>query len=448
MLRILFLAVTVLFAATAKAQGASAQYIVIDVSGGTSANSYPWSTLDATPSSGWTEEHKTTKIVLKRCPKGTDPKNGDYVLTEDFYMGVFEITQRQWELVMGSNPSTRHAAGVGYDRPVYHVSYNMVRGLEEKSFIGILRSKTGLETLDLPTEAQWEYACRAGTKTKYNLGDDWNAMNAAGWCENNTKTERYAHGVGLKRENAWGLYDMHGNVYEFCLGWSGGSLIGNDPPAASSGASRVTRGGSWKTNSNWCKPEDITCLDTADDNYNNIGFRLFGKWDDAGLPELGLDASEGEVAGALADFADGKLKANVKTAREYAALRDWALGLSGDGVNDVRGSSFAYLSYALGQAGLIKSAPQTLDVKAIGRTEDGRYDVAVEVGGIDVGDGAQAENLAKVIGIKGAINLNPEEFSSGNVTADVMGVQGGKIIVRFAPKDAGAQSFFVRAVLQ
>ncbi len=227
----------------------TAEYLVIDLSGGASATSYPVTTRTGAPSGGWTDEYKTTKLVLRRCPAGADPL-GRYTLTKDFYAGVFEVTQKQWYLVMGTSPSYFS----GDTLPVERVSYNMIRGsstganwpsssaVDSASFIGKLRTKTGLPELDLPTDAQWEYACRAGTTTTYNTGDSESALANAGWYSGNANST--THAAGLKAANAWGLYDMHGNVWEWCLDWQGGSLTGSDPVGAASGSSRRMRGGS------------------------------------------------------------------------------------------------------------------------------------------------------------------------------------------------------------
>jgi formylglycine-generating enzyme required for sulfatase activity len=103
----------------------------------------------------------------------------------------------------------------------------------------------------LPTEAQWEYACRAGTQTRFSFGDDPDdkAVGDYAWCEGNApkKGEAYAHAVGTKKPNAWGLYDMHGNVWEWCSDWCGEYAEGDavDPTCPAEGDYRVLRGGSW-----------------------------------------------------------------------------------------------------------------------------------------------------------------------------------------------------------
>ena len=161
------------------------------------------------------------------------------VLTKPFYIGVFEITQKQYELVMGANPSSRK----GNMRPVERVSYNDIRGsvngagwpthnqVDANSFMGRLRSKVNM-LFDLPTEAQWEYACRAGTSSALNSGkpfdDGANCSEVARWYYNYRNYSSYnqtwdgkggfdySANVGSYKENTWGLYDMHGNVWEIC----------------------------------------------------------------------------------------------------------------------------------------------------------------------------------------------------------------------------------------
>ena len=230
-------------------------YCIVDLSSGATASSYPVTYLEEPPDGGFnTGEYKTTKLVLRYLAPGPIPTR-DATLTKPFYVGLFEVTQKQYTLVMGSNPSNFS----GDKRPVEKVSYNAIRGsnagagwptssaVDANSFLGKLRSRTGLN-FDLPTEAQWEYACRAGTTTTYSYGNsaDGNYM----WYRDNSSSQ--THEVGTKLPNPWGLYDMHGNVWEWCLDWYGGSLSGNDPVGSSSGAYRVIRGGCWDIYADYC----------------------------------------------------------------------------------------------------------------------------------------------------------------------------------------------------
>ncbi len=233
-------------------------YCVIDLSGGVSAASYPVTYLDAEPSGGFNAtEYKTTKLVLKRVEAGSFIMGEDQsdeshrvTLTKAFYMGLFEVTQKQWELVMGSNPSRFS----GDAKPVERVSYDDIRGasegsqwpatdaVDDSSFLGKLRAKTGLD-VDLPTEAQWECVCRAGTTTIYSYGDSANGDYM--WYSGNTSQTQE---VGTKKPNPWGFYDMHGNVWEWCLDWYGALSYGADPVGPDSASKRVQRGDSWYSN--------------------------------------------------------------------------------------------------------------------------------------------------------------------------------------------------------
>ena len=257
-------------------------YCVIDMSGGTSATSYPISYLPSVPTGGWTVEYKTTKLVLRRIKAGSfimGPDQSDeshrVTLTKPFYMGVFEVTQKQWELVMGTKPSYFSNASCYATRPVEQVSYNDIRGssagagwpassaVDATSFLGKLRSKTGLDGFDLPTEAQWEYACRAGTTSMYNNGgdteDDLITLGRYGWSSSmnpssSCGTASGTAAVGSYAPNAWGLYDMHGNVSEWCLDRYGDLSYGVDPAGlgSSSGSYRVLRGGGWGGDADYC----------------------------------------------------------------------------------------------------------------------------------------------------------------------------------------------------
>ena len=264
----------------------TATYMVIDLSGGANATSYPVSYLTGVPSGGWTDEYKSTKLVLRKCPAGTDPLNR-YTLSKDFFIGVFEVTQKQWYLVMGSKASDYYGygRGSGDTYPVYWVSYDMIRGsssgslwpssssVDANSFIGRLRRRTGVAEIDLPTEAQWEYACRAGTTTTYNIGDSESALSAAAWYSSNSSGT--THPVGQKTANAWGLYDMHGNVWEWCLDWYSydDALSGIDPAGASSGSNRCRRGGGWSYVAGGCTSSYRRSYSPSSTDLD-LGFRL------------------------------------------------------------------------------------------------------------------------------------------------------------------------------
>lgn len=256
------------------------EYCVIDISGGRYASKYPVSYLYEEPES-WGDEYRTTKIVLKRIKAGSFKMQGltTTTLSKPFFIGVFEVTQKQWNLVMGSDQP--YSDGRGDPFPVYSVSYDMIRGdglggrwpssseVDSSSFIGRLRVKTGLD-FDLPTEAQWEYACRAGTTTTYSYGSTANGSYM--WCEENAY--RSTHPVGIKLPNSWGLYDMHGNVDEWCLDWYNSSLsYGTDPKGPSTGTERVSRGGRYADSAAYIS-SSLRRNQPSSCEWTRTGFRL------------------------------------------------------------------------------------------------------------------------------------------------------------------------------
>ena len=264
---------------TVSCETTPATYCVIDLSAGANATSYPVTYLAEPPSGGFNvDAYKTTKLVLKRLEAGTFKMQGssNVTLTKPFFCGLFEVTQKQYTLVTGANPSSFS----GDTLPVEKVSYNMIRGssngakwpsssaVDSSSFMGKLRSRTGLD-FDLPTEAQWEYACRAGTTTTYSYGNSANGNYM--WYTSNSSSK--THPVGSKSANPWGLYDMHGNVWEWCLDWYGTLAYGTDPKGSSSGSSRLTRGGGWSGNADHCTSSLRSSL-TPSYVLNADGFRL------------------------------------------------------------------------------------------------------------------------------------------------------------------------------
>ena len=277
-------------------------YYIIDLSTGTNATHYPVTYMDEPPLGGFnTDEYKTTKLVLRLIEPGTFMMGGSYqvTLTKPFYCGIFEVTQRQWELVMGSNPCSKTSYGKGNSYPVHYVSYDMTRGssngaqwpsssaVDATSFIGMLRAKTGFSDFDLPMEAQWEYACRAGTTTTYYWGNSMNGYYC--WYTNNSSST--SHPVGTKAANAWGLYDMSGNIWEWCLDRYGNLTSGmTDPGGSSSGSFRVLRGGSWFNHADVCTSSYRGAGVRPSSGSFNFGFRLVRT-----LSKLkgGVEANEG-----------------------------------------------------------------------------------------------------------------------------------------------------------
>ena len=264
-------------------------YLVVDLSSGANSAYYPVSYLYAVPSEGWTDEYKTTKLVLRRIMPGSFMMGGQYdvTLTKPFYCGIFEVTQKQYQLVMDTNPS----ACKGDMRPVERLFYETIRGtsngakwpsssrVDSSSFMGRLQDRTGIN-FDLPTEAQWEYACRAGTTSSYNNGgNSTKDLKLIGRYSGNQSDGKGGYSdahttVGSYLPNAWGLYDMHGNVWEWCIDWYGSLASGvTDPVGPSSGSFRMYRGGGFSGSASGCtsfnRPD--FCPESA---YNQFGFRL------------------------------------------------------------------------------------------------------------------------------------------------------------------------------
>lgn len=260
-------------AAVMSAMAEKGRYCVIDLTPGAEATRYEVSYLDEVPAGGWTEAHKTTKLVLRYVPAGSDAL-GRYSLSKGFYVGIFEVTQKQCELVLGTSALSvcKTSYGLGDTYPMYRFSYYDIRGrnkgatwptsseVDDESFVGRLRARARLPGLDLPTEGQWEYACRAGSTTAFCNGDTMEDLAKVGWFGENS--DNHTHPVGEKLPNVWGIYDMHGNVWEWCLDRPNGVLQGVDPVGSKTNyTSRFARGGSY--DSGW--------LGLRSDNRDNYG---------------------------------------------------------------------------------------------------------------------------------------------------------------------------------
>lgn len=159
-------------------------------------------------------------------------------LTQGFYIQTTEVTQGQWRDIMGYNPS--HFSRCGSDCPVENVYWGDVM-----EFIGRLNKREGTDKYRLPTEAEWEFACRAGSMEMWCFGNDSSKLYDYAWIKDNS--EDSIHPVAQLNPNAWGLYDMHGNVSEWCSDWSGPypDRDVTDPKGPFSGKFRVARGGNW-----------------------------------------------------------------------------------------------------------------------------------------------------------------------------------------------------------
>jgi formylglycine-generating enzyme required for sulfatase activity len=167
-------------------------------------------------------------------------------ITKPFYLGKYEVTQEQWEAVMGENPSYFK----GPKNPVEQISWD-----DCQKFLVKLNAKAGGQEgkFVLPTEAQWEYVCRAGSTGKFFLGDDEKQLGNYSWYQANSESK--PHPVGEKKANAFGLHDMHGNVREWCQNWYGayGAEAVTDPSGPTTGSYRVLRGGGWDDGGSSCR---------------------------------------------------------------------------------------------------------------------------------------------------------------------------------------------------
>jgi formylglycine-generating enzyme required for sulfatase activity len=204
----------------------------------------------------------------------SDETQHQVTLTQPFYMQQTEVTQAQWEAVMWSNPSYFEGCPTC---PVEQVSWDDVQ-----VFIGYLNAQ-GIGTYSLPTEAQWEYAARADSTTAFynggitEIGSGYDPnLNAIGWYTYNSDSK--THPVGQKTPNAWGLYDMSGNVYEWCQDWFSSSYYDSgamtDPTGPSSGVYRVLRGGAWNDGAKRSRSADRGYGSPDSGRYYNFGFRL------------------------------------------------------------------------------------------------------------------------------------------------------------------------------
>lgn len=187
------------------------------------------------------------------------------VTIQSFQMMTTEVTQGMWREVMGSNPSKFK----GDNLPIEMVSWEDAQDFTER--LSVMDRGKGYR---LPTEAEWEYACRAATTTRFYSGDSESGLSRVGWYKGNSRKK--IHPVGLKEPNAWGLYDMHGNVWEWCEDRYGSDYYASspatDPVGPSTGAGRVVRGGGWNYDARWCRSAKRGSVPTGRSIY--IGFRL------------------------------------------------------------------------------------------------------------------------------------------------------------------------------
>ena len=218
----------------------------------------------------------TVNLVMVHCPAGTftmgsptgelgrsnNETQHQVTLSKPFWIGLYEVTQEQYKALMGTNPSYFTGGNLPVEQVSWHDATNFCAKLTAKEKAAG-RLPTGY-VYSLPTEAQWEYACRAGTTTAFNNGTNIPTqeqcsnkpcpnLDEEGWYKYNSGGK--THEVGLKKPNAWELYDMHGNVWEWCLDWYGDYPRGaaTDPTGPTAGSGRVIRGGSWRSFANYCR---------------------------------------------------------------------------------------------------------------------------------------------------------------------------------------------------
>ena len=192
------------------------------------------------------------------------------LISKAFYMGKYAVTQEQYDAVTDHNPS--HFKGP--KNPIEMVIWHEANAFCDKLNAKFNATLSGSMSLQLPTEAQWEYACRAGTKTRFYSGDADSDLDAVAWYGSNSK--KTTHPVGGKKANAFGLYDMHGNVWQWCQDWYDKDYFNNsptqDPKGPATGTHRVLRGGSWHDLPPDCRSA-IRGLRPPPTRYSFFGFR-------------------------------------------------------------------------------------------------------------------------------------------------------------------------------
>ena len=202
-----------------------------------------------------------SNIEVIQPPKNEVPQH-EVTLTKPFYMGKYEVTQEQWFELMGENPSSNKARKLPVTNVSWHDCHEFIKKLNEKTK-GAYR---------LPTEGEWEYACRAGTSTTFSYGDYITRSDAN--ISDNTSRSGYIKAAGSYKPNAFGLYDMHGNVNEWCEDWYGEYPFAvTDPKGPAKGNSRVLRGGSFYENASFTR-SSCRLYSTPTSRNFVTGFRL------------------------------------------------------------------------------------------------------------------------------------------------------------------------------
>ena len=227
--------------------------LVLDVGGGATMELVlirPGS-FDMGSEKGQANEKPVHKVTLKKA----------------FYIGKFEVTKEQWQAVMGANPSNLRDP----KRPVEIMTWNTCQ-----DFVRKLSEKTGRK-FALPSEAEWEYACRAGSTTEYCFGDAEASLGEYAWYKGNS--ENMTHVVGQKKPNKWGLFDMHGSVWEWCEdvwheSYEGAPTDGSAWVEGGDQRRRVLRGGSWYYTAQYCRSAFRFRVDPMSENFCFYGCRV------------------------------------------------------------------------------------------------------------------------------------------------------------------------------
>ena len=228
-------------------------------------------------------------IIFHWCPKGQfvmgtpgvthHEASVSVTLSSGFWIGETEVTQGQWTNLMKTSPwKGNKFVQIGDAYAASYISYSDAKAFVEK-LTDQERAAGRLPVrwkYAVPTEAQWEYACRATSKSNFSFGDSPEALDQFCWFDENAakKKEEYAHPVGLKKPNKWGLRDMHGNVWEWCADWYQSKLPGGtDPAGLPKGTHRICRGGSGDNPSVHCRSA-LRNKGNPGDQGDGLGFRL------------------------------------------------------------------------------------------------------------------------------------------------------------------------------
>lgn len=219
------------------------------------------------------------EFMMGSPASGTDAENDEKPqhrvgITKPFYLAETAVTHAQWRAVMNKRPwSGQNSVKLGADYPATYVSWD-----EAVEFCQKLSTQDGRE-YRLPTEAEWEYACRAGATTTFSFGNDDSRISDYAWSGDvfvYGSTKSHAREVGKKRPNAWDLYDMHGNVWEWCNDWYGDKYYGDsaaaDPQGPGFGSDRVLRGGGWSNAPAYCRSASRSRY-SPDSRFSFVGFR-------------------------------------------------------------------------------------------------------------------------------------------------------------------------------